>query len=303
MLSRRRETTWLWLIVIVGALVRLYHLDFQSLWLDEGWQYFMASAPTLRGVFERSLNPIAGHPPLSYFISHLFLQVHDSDFFLRLPSALFGIGTLPLCYLFVRRFTVTPVAVWTVAILALSPLHIWYSQEARLYTQLLFLSLLSTLCLCNAIERTQPRWWVLYIVIVTAGLYTHIFMAFSVLTHGLWTLLHHRRHVLAYSLSIAVVSTLFWVPMGPFLLESYKIYRLPSRVAGFSWGALPYTFFTYGAGFSLGPSIRELHEDRSVQFIVQFLPSILAVGTVFGTLFISGIWSSAKYLDTKYRTL
>jgi len=118
MLHRRRETTWLWLIVIVGALVRLYHLDFQSLWLDEGWQYSIASAQSMRGVFDRALEPEAAHPPLSYLINHLFLQVQDSDFFLRLPSVLFGIGSLPLCYLFARRFAPPPAAVLAVLVFA-----------------------------------------------------------------------------------------------------------------------------------------------------------------------------------------
>src|SRR5713226_2559458 len=107
----QRETRWLWLIIIVGALVRLYRLDYQSLWLDEGWQYFIASADSLSGVYERVLRPYPAHPPLSYLISHLFLQMQDSDFFLRLPSVLFGIGSIPLCYLLARRFASPPAAV------------------------------------------------------------------------------------------------------------------------------------------------------------------------------------------------
>ncbi len=300
MLHRRRETTWLWLIVIVGALVRLYHLDFQSLWLDEGWQYAIASAQSMRGVFDRALEPEAAHPPLSYLINHLFLQVQDSDFFLRLPSVLFGIGSLPLCYLFARRFAPPPAAVLAVLVFALSPLHIWYSQEARMYAQLIFLSLLSTIFLFNALEDAHAKWWVWYTLTVTAGLYTHIFMAWSIIAQGLWTVLYYRDHLLSYSISMAVVSTFFLVPLGPFLLEGYKTFRQPSGGAGFSWGSLPYTFFAYAAGFSLGPNLLELHEDRSLSFIVQFLPSMLTVGTVFGALFISGIRSSYKYVDIKY---
>jgi mannosyltransferase len=303
MLHRRRETTWLWLIVLVGALVRLYHLDFQSLWLDEGWQYSIASAQSLRGVFDRALEPAAAHPPLSYLINHLFLQVQDSDFFLRLPSVLFGIGSLPLCYLLARRFAPPPAAVLAVLVFALSPLHIWYSQEARMYAQLIFLSLLSTIFLLNALEYAHTKWWVWYTLTVTAGMYTHIFMALSIIAQGLWIVLYYREHLLSYSISMAAVSTLFFVPLGPFLLEGFKTFRQPSGGAGFSWGSLPYTFFAYAAGFSLGPNTLELHEDRSLSFIVQFLPSMLAVGTIFGTLFISGILSSYKYVAIKYRTL
>src|SRR5262249_55869225 len=59
----QRETIWLWLIVIMGALIRLYRLDYQSLWLDEGWQYSIASAQSLRDVSARALEPSAAHPP------------------------------------------------------------------------------------------------------------------------------------------------------------------------------------------------------------------------------------------------
>ncbi len=116
----QRDTVWLWLIISVGALVRLYRLDAQSLWLDEGWQYFIASANSLSGVYARVLQPYPAHPPLSYLISHLFLQVENSDFFLRLPSVLFGIGSLPLCYLLARRCASPLAAVCAVVVLALS---------------------------------------------------------------------------------------------------------------------------------------------------------------------------------------
>ena len=299
----QRETIWLWLIVIMGALVRLYRLDYQSLWLDEGWQYSIASAQSLRDVLARSLEPSAAHPPLSYLINHLFLQVHDSDFLFRLPSVLFGIGSLPLCYLVARRLASPAAAVWAVVVLALSPLHLWYSQEARMYAQLVFLSLLSTLFLCKALERAHKKWWVLYVLTVTAGMYTHLFMAFSIITHGIWIARHYRDHLLSYGISLAAVGTCFVVPLSHFLWQGYKTFNKPSGGAGFTWGALPYTLFTYAAGFSLGPNIAELHEDRSLSFIVQFLPSILAVGTVFGTLFISGVCRALKYRDTQYLAL
>jgi len=202
-----------------------------------------------------------------------------------------------------RRLASPAAAVWAVLVLALSPLHIWYSQEARMYAQLVFLSLLSTLFLCNALERTHKTWWVLYTLTVTAGMYTHLFMAFSVIAQGVWTARYYRDHLFSYSICVAAVSMCFVVPLSHFLWQGYKVFNKPSGGAGFTWGALPYTFFTYAAGFSLGPNIAELHEDRSLSFIVQFLPSILAVGTVFGTLFISGVWQALQYLDTRYLAL
>jgi 4-amino-4-deoxy-L-arabinose transferase-like glycosyltransferase len=92
------------LLTLLGAALRLFRLDRQSVWLDEGYQYHFASAPTAREVLARVLDPAQStHPPLSHLINHAFLQLGDSDFILRLPSALFGIASIPLLYLLARR--------------------------------------------------------------------------------------------------------------------------------------------------------------------------------------------------------
>ena len=59
--------------------------------------------------------------------------------------------------------------------------------------------------------------------------------------------------------------------------------------AGFTWAAVPYTFFVYSAGFSLGPSVAELHADKSLPFILTFLPSITVVMSVSVVLLGIGI--------------
>jgi hypothetical protein len=59
--------------------------------------------------------------------------------------------------------------------------------------------------------------------------------------------------------------------------------------AGFAWESIPYTFFVYSSGFSLGPTVAELHENRSFGFLVQFAPEISAVSMVFGTLILFGM--------------
>lgn len=295
-----REKIWLWLIILVGAALRLYHLDSQSLWQDEGLQYFIASAENIESVFER-IQWRTWHPPLSFLINHLFLLVGSSDFFLRLPSALFGIGSLPLCYVLVKRLASGYIALFVVLVFALSPFHIWYSQEGRMYAQLLFLSLLSSVVLLQALERSQWRWWFFYAFVVAAGMLTHILMAFGVMAHLFWVLLYYRRHLRWFIAGGVVAALLFlpWAYTSPKVKNFLKPSSTPrtytgSASSGFSWEVLPYTFFAYSAGFSLGPTVAELHEDRSVGFLLQFLPLILAVGIIIGTLLVSGMWALYK---------
>ncbi|MCI0563189.1 MAG: glycosyltransferase family 39 protein, partial [Nitrososphaera sp.] len=242
------EKIWLWLIILVGAALRLYHLDSQSLWQDEGLQYFIANAENIGSVLERT-QWRTWHPPLSFFINHLFLLVGSSDFFLRLPSALFGIGSLPLCYVLVKRLTSGDIALFVILVFALSPFHIWYSQEGRMYAQLLFFSLLSSVVLLQALERSQWRWWFFYAFVVAAGMLTHILMAFGVMAHLFWVLLYHRRHLLWFIAGGVVAALLFlpWAYTSPKVKNFLKPSSTPrtytgSASSGFSWEVLPYTF-------------------------------------------------------------
>ena len=303
--STPNEKNWLWLILGVGVLVRLYRLDSQSLWADEGLQYFIASAESFNEVFGRLFRTF--HPPLSYLIHHVFLQINDTAFFLRLPSALFGVASMPLVYVLARHLVSRPAAVLTLVVFSVSPFHTWYSQDGRMYAQLLFLSLLSTYCLLRALEKDKSHWWGAYILAVVAGMYTHVFMGLAVSAQGLWILLCHRRRLWAYCILGGVV-TILCLPLvfqwgGLFFTSAEKTLagvEVPfEKRGGFSWLALPYTFFVYSAGFSLGPSVAELHEERSVQYLVQFLPIIVLVGSIYGVLLVLGVVALRRQIGTE----
>ena len=296
---------WLWLIVCLGAVLRVYRLDFQSLWADEGLQFFVAHAENLNDLFRRRSRTF--HPPLSLLVNYLFMRFGSSDFLLRLPSMLFGVGSLPLCYLLARRVTSTPAALFTVLALAVSPFHVWYSQEGRMYAQLLFLSLLSAVILFQALEHKKWLWWAGYTLVITAGMYTHVLMMLGILAHSLWVLLYHRRHLTAYTVSGAVAVLLCLPFAAPWMSGFLHRVTMPSVTAlsavgarlGFTWAAVPYIFFVYSAGFSLGPSVAELHEDCSIGFLLQFVPILLAVGVVFGILLVTGIFGVQKRFGSR----
>jgi uncharacterized membrane protein len=300
----------MWFIVIVGGILRLYRLDFQSLWLDEGLQYYVAINNSIGDAFR----PIRSfHPPLSFLINHAFFQIGDSEFFLRLPSALFGIASLPVLYILTTELTSRRVALFSTIVLAISPFHIWYSQEGRMYSQMLFLSLFSSVLLLYAMKRGGARWWVYYVLVSAAGMFTHVFMALALLTQFLWVLLYHRDRLIAHMASGAVVFVLFL----PWMLLLPWIHRFLDRVsehglgggapvgsqaafrAGFLWESIPYTFFAYSSGFSIGPTVAELHENRSLAFILQFAPEICLVAVVFGALLLVGFCALYKLFGVR----
>ena len=97
------KSQWLWLglIFTAGAALRFYRIEAMSLCIDEAFQYQIASAGTLSEVIRGAM--AYANPPLSQIISYFFLQAGPTDFFLRLPSALFGVASLPVFFLVAKK--------------------------------------------------------------------------------------------------------------------------------------------------------------------------------------------------------
>ena len=287
------------ILITAGTLLRLFRLDAQSLWIDEAWQYAVAGADSVMQVINGAL--AGANPPLSHLVNHLFFSAGSSDFILRLPSALFGILSLPLFYLLVKKIIPGKAALFSLFVFAFSPLHIWYSQEGRMYAQLIYLVLLNHVLLLKALEKSRVSWWGLYALTLVLGFSTQVFMMFVVFSQLPWVIQHYRHRMLPFSVSI-VVSILPFVPFAGLFLHSLTVSMRRCHGTWFSLGTLPYTFFAYSAGFSLGPSFVALHGNRSLDLILKYLPSIIAVGAVFSTLLILGVGELKNRNEGKWLT-
>jgi uncharacterized membrane protein len=296
------KSQWLWLglIFTAGAALRFYRIDAMSLWEDEAIQYQIASAGSLSEVI---LNAMAyANPPLSQIINYFFLQAGSSDFFHRLPSVLFGVASFPVFYLVAVKITPQRAALIATAIFVFSPFHLWYSQEARPYVQLMFFSLFSTLFLFAALERGGLARWTTYMLAMICGFATQVFMGFVLTAHIAWVITCHRNRLKPYLAAAAGILLPFaW--LLPFFVRSFMAACSINERWGFEAGWLAYTVFTYSVGFSFGPNMSDLLLDRSLSGLVRFAPGILSVALIFGTLFILGIKAFKKKKWQQTRTL
>jgi mannosyltransferase len=140
------------------------------LWLDEAFGLSVTKAGQnvlWSGTFENH------HPPLFYFLQKYWIQLGESEYILRLLSALFGTASVPLIFLLGKRIAGKGVALSAAWLSAFSPLLIWYSQEARSYSLLIFIGLAVMLAVVNLFLRPNLGWAGLFIVTMTAALYTH----------------------------------------------------------------------------------------------------------------------------------
>ncbi|MBM4428725.1 MAG: hypothetical protein FJ026_00065 [Chloroflexi bacterium] len=203
-------------VLLLAGFLRFLGLGKESLWLDETTSLIIARMG-LSSVVAWAAGDI--HPPLYYLLLHFWLGLGDSEFVLRALSAVWGILTVGLVYAVARELFDSRVALLSALLLAVSPLHVWYSQETRMYVMVTALSLLSSYFLLLALQRKKAAYWLGHTVAATAALYTHYFALFAFLFQGLFALywLWRSRSPLwrQWLLAQVVVALLFspWVPI------------------------------------------------------------------------------------------
>ncbi len=211
----KRPNFSFWVLVFVFALgvgLRLYRLGYQSLWYDELFSVLVAKRP-FSDMLSRLVNSDV-HPPLYYIFLHVALRIGHSDFVARLVSFLFASLSLPLFYLCVCRWLDEKVALVATGLLAISPFHVLFAQEARMYALLGFWVLGMVWFFGRAWENGRFRDWLLFTLCAVLALYTHN-LAFLYLlaidVYALLTGLRQRWRPLALAHLAAFLCLLPWV--------------------------------------------------------------------------------------------
>lgn len=284
----------LYISILIGAFLRFYRLGYQSIWGDEAMTLQKyASGETLSQVVS-AIWRNAFHPPLYFIIVHYWYMLGHSEFIMRFPSAVFGIASIPVMYLLVRRIFGPTAAGLSALVLALSPFHIWYSQEARMYTLQVLLMLCSMLFFVRAWQTRRPLDFALYVVITSLGLYTHIGTIFLVISQGVFVfcaIIKDWRRNIAWIGVQAMVLMAFM----PWILQFLAVRSTHSGVTaiGFERDASPlhlgYGLYTFALGYSFGPSVSALHTLSPEDVIRQYLPAIILPMLVFGALAVLGL--------------
>ncbi len=129
-----------WLVIVItviGGWLRVYLLGSKGLWLDETFSIWMANhsvAEMLKWIVK-----IDQHPPLYYLLLHYWIALTgETPYYVRLLSALFGAGTIPIIYLIGKRISGVVTGLAAAVLLAFSLFNIYFAQETRMYTLLTF---------------------------------------------------------------------------------------------------------------------------------------------------------------------
>ena len=222
---------WRWpvTILVVGSVVLGVVLRFVSrspLWLDETLSVNIARLPL--GDIPEALRH-DGHPPLYYWLLHGWMAVFgEGSTAVRAFSGLWGLALFPLVWVAGRRLGGRRVAVYAVALLALSPYAIRYASETRMYAMVSVLAVAGWLLADDALRSPRPLRLAALAVTVGLLVWTHYwaiwFLGAAVLglaVHGWRARKEGRAHDLRATLLVLgamVVGGLSFVPWLPSLL-------------------------------------------------------------------------------------
>jgi mannosyltransferase len=205
------------LLVLLGFGIRLYGLQFHSMWLDEAVSVYLASFPPWE-ILRQGMTLQEPNPPLYHLALSLWMRVFGSgEGPVRLLSVFAGILYLPAIYVLGKRLLSQRVALLASLLAALSPFLVWYSQEARMYALVATLSVCALYCFVRALDTPRWYWWSAYLGVTVASLYTHFYAVLLLPAELIFLLVYARRYqaalrrgVLAWGLSLLGFAPWLW---------------------------------------------------------------------------------------------
>ncbi len=164
-------------LLLIAATVRLLNLGTRDVWLDEAASFHIVAA----GEVVEQLT-IAHTPPLYYVSLWLWSQIAGlGATALRFPSAIAGVAFVVAAFWSARKVSGgdREVGLFAALFAALSPIHVYYSQEARAYSFAVLFLVLAYGCVWRATEQDRRRGWAWFSVASAAAMLSHYLSLFA----------------------------------------------------------------------------------------------------------------------------
>lgn len=274
-------------ILILGAFLRIIFLGRESLLFDELYIVMIDKLP-LGDMLREAL--AASHLPLYHLAVHIWLLAGSDEAWIRLLSAVAGMGTIVLTYLVAKEIFYERTGLWSAALVAVSPFLIWYSRAVTFYSFMIALTMLSFYMLTRCATRGGWKNWTGYVLSSFAMVLTYFYAAILI-GAAFFAYLLLRRKEKSNLVSFLISQTLLLATL-PF---AFRLSRLaitePTQRLSFgpgeimtTWKGIAVSPFAIIGGW-LDPVVN--YTGREAPPLFHFLIAFLAVSAGAAALVIS----------------
>jgi uncharacterized membrane protein len=218
-MSDKKKRIGILLILIIAVILRIIYLGKQDIWFDEFFSIEQAGKDILYLWSNQLIYP---NPPVYYNLLHFWLILFGKSIIAaRAFSASWGILLIPSLYYIGSKLCSWRVGLYAAILIAISPFHIYYSQEARMYSLLAFLGLFSIFFFYSAIIKVKTKYWFGYTFFTIVALYVHNYSFFLVLGQIIFYFIFSRRRILKFTICEMLI----------FALYTYRLSLFPKQIA------------------------------------------------------------------------
>lgn len=255
-------------LALIGAAIRMYHLDYSCLWIDEAWTLYVSQGDWIVIPF------MDVHPPLYNWTTKIALYLIGSFYpesAIRMVPFICGVLAIPLTWRLGKELTGYDIpGLIAATLVTFSAFELHYSQEARSYTFLLCLFLLFCIAYLMAIRQDKAKYWYITAVLSVALVWTHHLMYIPVLFTALHAVLYRKWQVTRPMYFAGGIVLFGWALAVPSFINAIE-YRLIEGDTFFYIGLdlVTATLVQFGAGNIIIATLMFIMAMVGLYFLVQ----------------------------------
>ncbi len=283
--------------MVIAALLRFYDLGRESLWFDEAFSVSVADWNPLWVILKLTeIGLRSTDRNIFNLLLHYALLLDRSEAMVRAIPAISGVLAVVALYALGGRLFGRAAGLLAAFLLAVSPMHVWYSREARGYALLALFGLLAAYFVLRALNDNRESSWLGYAVLSGCAVYTHSFGVLVITALNLFVLLHilvqkPPRRLVAQWLAATVLVGLMLIPFirsftgqategwGSWIADKYGVPTL--KTLGFTMG-----LFSFNTAYDQNRII------YAAGLVVFAVPCLAAVAALARSLRRSALWPS-----------
>lgn len=279
-------------ICLVSLFLGLFSISKQSLWLDEYTSIQVAEKDLDKIITGKAFDNHT--PPFYYMLMHFWLKLGNSEFVLRSFSVIFAVLSIYLIYFLGKMIFSYRIALFSASLTAISPFHVYYSQEGRMYTLLMVLTVAAIIYFIRIIESGRFKDYLLFFLLSVIGIYTHYYYAFLLLSLNIvyFYRFFKKRDELTLKYWF-ILQILISVSLLPWMSVILNIAQSGGQQRTFLFSVIPYTFFRFNAGYSMFP-LNIGVKEKFLNAILEHIWELSWFYIFFGVLFIYGLIKIVK---------